>query len=456
MKLTFGIERETHRISADGELSVLPQPSGLKPPEFTKDFAETQLEIVTKPTASIENVLTELDRLTAAAEKAVRPELLWPFSMPPRLSSRETPIARLGNGREARAGELYRRGLLTRYGAGRQLICGVHVNVSIADPRTESELRFLPHETRGRPSDAPYLRLARNLYEDLPHLVLLTGASPLPGGLRIEGHRTVVSHRNSPYGYAGGEFRPYLDLTSLEAYVSGVRRGLATESERFKAFGLVRDGVPFQLNSRVFQRESEFYAPVRLKRSPAGGAGGLRALESRGIEYLELRFPDVDPFDARGISATTLTLLALFVKDGLMRPSGAGGTRELVRRLEAAERAALMPLAAPRGRTARAAILCAARARLEALRPLARRLDDEEGAKDPSYAGALEEMIDRTMDPGRLPAARLLEALESSGRDWTSFGAGIAAARAPAQSESGKRARIGVLEPAGAMERRPA
>jgi hypothetical protein len=37
-------------------------------------------------------------------------------------------------------------------------------------------------------------------------------------------------------------------------------------------------------------------------------------------------------------------------------------------------------------------------------------------------------MIDRTLDPGRLPSARIHEALKSSGRDWTSFGMDLAAA----------------------------
>lgn len=453
MDLIFGIERETHRMSPDGELSRLPQPAVLEPPQFTKDFAETQLEIVTKPHGSIPKLLSELDRLTAAARSAVRPELLWPFSMPPRLASREIAIASLGTGRKASEGELYRRGLALRYGVARQMICGLHVNVSIGDglaSEIKTDFPFAPHETGGRPSDAPYLRLARNLYEDLPHLMLLTGASPLPGGLPIEENSPAVSHRNSVYGYAGREFRPYLDLTSVERYTDGLRRGLATESERFREFGLVRNGVPIQLNARIFQKEKEFYAPIRLKRTSRDGANILRALERHGIEYLELRFVDVDPFSAGGVSAETLKLLALFIHDDLRRPSGPGSARDLGLHLDAAEEAAIMPLPSLPGQTAHAALsgarertailsnadtqrIIRTRRRLESLRPLAKKLDAENGTgEEPGYHDVLEEAIDRTLDPGRLPSARILEAFESSGKDWTSFGIETAASQASA------------------------
>src|SRR5512135_1050458 len=83
--LLWGIERETHRIQAGGDLSGRPHPQNLQPPAFTRDFAETQLEIVTPPRHSVELALASLERLTDQARLAVAPELLWPFSMPPRL-----------------------------------------------------------------------------------------------------------------------------------------------------------------------------------------------------------------------------------------------------------------------------------------------------------------------------------------------------------------------------------
>jgi len=428
MDIKIGIERETHRLSLEGEISRLPQASQLQPPLFTKDFAESQLEIVTRPHTSISALNNELDEFTAQARKAVSPEILWPFSMPPLLPpDSEIDIAHLGPDKKGQEGELYRRGLALRYGKPRQMICGVHVNISIGnnlETFIENTSPMLPHELAdSRSSDARYLRLARNLHADLPYLVLITGASPLLGGMNPDARRAAISYRNSKHGYARAEFRPYLDLVSLERYIAGIRRGLATESAKFRALGLMTNGVQQQLNSRVFQQEKEFYAPVRLKRTAREGESGLDALEREGVEYLELRFLDVDPFSPRGISEETLIVLHLFVLDALMTPSGGGTTDELKSHLEATEEVALIDPSSffepgldgnkntlPLART---------RKRLEALMPLARQLDAD---RDPRYVPTLEKQIARTIDPSRLPSSRFLRAFEDSGSSWTEFG----------------------------------
>ena len=444
MELVFGIERETHRMAADGQLSRRPQPEELHAPEFTKDFAETQLEIATKPHGSIPELFSELEALTERAAYAVSPGLLWPFSMPPILPPEpEIAIASLGSGERAREGELYRKGLALRYGVARQMICGVHVNVSIGGgglftPEGPSE-KSADRASRRRGQDALYLALARNLYRDLPHLILLTGASPLPGGLPIRSRAPAVSYRNSPYGYAGHEFKPFLDLTSVDAYATGLRRGLSTESEAFRKLGLVHGGEAIQLNTRIFQKEKEFYAPIRLKRIPRGESSGVRALERRGVEYLELRFIDVDPFDPNGISPRTLALLEMFIRDGLARPAGSGTALELGGHLGAAEAAALYPV---RGLQRSASepsagepLFSRARARLESLEGLARGLDAAAMAPGISYCGALEEAIEGMENPALLPSARLLTAFEESRMDWTSFGMHLARRSFPAAAE---------------------
>jgi len=289
MDIKIGIERETHRLSPEGEISSLPQSDNLRPPFFTKDFAESQLEIVTRPHASICALIDELDDLTRHAREVSGPEVLWPFSMPPSLPpDSEIAIARLGLDKKGQEGELYRRGLALRYGKPRQMICGVHANISIGSTLAafvDNASPLLQHELEGnRPLDARYLRLVRNLYKDLPPLILLTGASPLLGGASHGRHPAAISYRNSSYGYARAEFRPYLDLTSLERYIAGVTRGLSTESADFQALGLTNNGVPLQLNTRIFQQEKEFYAPIRLKRTAREGETGLGALKGwRGI-----------------------------------------------------------------------------------------------------------------------------------------------------------------------------
>jgi glutamate--cysteine ligase len=431
MDIRIGIERETHRMSPQGEISRLPQPGSLQPPLFAKDFAESQLEIVTRPHTSIPALIKELDALILEAQEACKPEVFWPYSMPPALPPEsEIAIARLGADKKGQDGELYRRGLASRYGKARQMICGVHVNISIGCALAllaENTAPLLPHELNdGRSLDALYLRLARHLFNDLRHLVLLTGASPVSGGLTSEWNSAAVSYRNSRHGYARSEFRPYLDLASLERYVAGVRRGLDTESTPFQtlqAFDELNDVRTQQLNTRVFQQEKEFYAPIRFKRTPRGGESGLDALVRDGVEYLELRFLDVDPFSPLGVSEETLNVLHLFILDALMTPSNNTTLKALEDALDATELAALTApstLTQPTldQRQSRP-LLKQARQRLEALHPLARKLDMNSATH---YVSALNDFIGRTTDASSLPSARLLHDFVASRASWTEFG----------------------------------
>jgi glutamate--cysteine ligase len=424
----WGLERETHRVQRDGSLSLSPHPEALRAPRFTRDFAESQLEMVTPPAAGISEVLSDLERLTETAERSIGEELLWPFSMPPRLPEEsEIPIARFGTGEAARRAELYRRGLALRYGKTRQMICGVHLNVSFGASLVSNLTRMAPltreEAMSARLSDAYALRLARGLYRELPLLILLTGASPVRGGGVLREDRYAVSYRNSKVGYAGREFWPFLDLESLEAYVSGIRNGLKTESEAFSSLGLIRGGSVIQLNGRVFQSEKEFYAPIRLRQALLPGESTVQALSLRGVGYLELRFLDVDPFSRIGVAEETLRLLHLFILDGLAKPSTPMGRNELQKVLtKAADTALLDPVALIAGAGRRPdPVLKAAVIRLSELSDWAIRLDRESG--DDSYSRSLDLFTRRIADPRLLSSATLIGELEESGHDWTSLGA---------------------------------
>ncbi len=437
--LLWGLERETHRIRPTGALSPAPHPPALRPPAFTRDFAETQLEIVTPPRETVALALGSLGRLTDEAERAIAPELLWPFSMPPRLPAEsEIPTADFGPDEIGRRARLYREGLALRYGKTRQMICGVHVNTSFGRSLEALVLREAPPvggELRSaRPSDALYLRLARSVYEDLPLLVLLTGASPVRGGEPTEPGSLAISHRNGSDGYARGEFRPYLDLESLDAYRAGIRRGLRTQSLAFARLGLVRGGRAVQLNSNVFQTEKEFYAPIRLRQSLLPGETTLAALEKRGVGYLEFRFVDVDPFSRIGVAEETLRLLHLFVLDGLFRPSPPRPSSILEADVRSAATVAGRD---PRTLAAHDPLLVAARRRLDALEPWAQRLD---AGADAPYGACLDLFRQRLAHPETLPSAVLARALDESGADWTALGVEVARVHA----RRGRRDRQGV------------
>jgi glutamate--cysteine ligase len=73
-----------------------------------------------------------------------------------------------------------------------------------------------------------------------------------------------------------------------------------------------------QLNTNLLQIENEYYTSVRPKQLTRPNERPLRALSSRGIQYIEIRSLDIDIFEPTGISIETtrflevLSLLCLF------------------------------------------------------------------------------------------------------------------------------------------------
>lgn len=423
---TWGIERETHRIRGDGSPSREKHPASLPQPSFTMDFAESMLELVTRPRPSIVEVLGELDALTRTASRNIGSDLLWPFSMPPALPPEgEIRLAHPGTGEAGRSAERYRNGLALRYGVARQMICGVHVNVSL-DPALLAYLAaFAPlsgeEEKERSIRDAYYLRLVRNLVDELDALVFFFGASPLQDETAATLTAPAISIRNSPLGYARGEYRPFFDLDSIAAHAAGIRRGLKTESATFRRLGLERDGKTIQLNGKVFQKEKEFYAPIRFRSIPFPGETSLTALERRGVEYLELRFFDVDPFSPSGVSPDALRLLQLLLLDGLSRVSAPRSTSEWKERLENADEAALGD---PFALTADDRLAKAASTRLDVLQPFAEELDGTVGERE--YGRVLASYRSRVADPRNATSAKLYSEYKASGTTWTAFGSRIA------------------------------
>src|SRR5678815_68433 len=58
---------------------------------------------------------------------------------------------------------------------------------------------------------------------------------------------------------------------------------------------------------------NEFYGTIRPKRTIRPGERPLHALRDRGVEYVEVRLMDLDPFEAVGITADTMRFLDTFL-----------------------------------------------------------------------------------------------------------------------------------------------
>ena len=130
-----GLEKETLRVTPAGRIARTPHPeaigSALCHPHITTDYSEALLELVTSAVPDNDTLLRELRGLQSFVYGHLGDELLWSASMPCELAGDDdVPIAHYGRSHEGHFKEVYRRGLLNRYGGMMQAIAGIHFNYS--------------------------------------------------------------------------------------------------------------------------------------------------------------------------------------------------------------------------------------------------------------------------------------------------------------------------------------
>lgn len=323
-----GIEKESLRVRPDAGLALTPHPaalgSALTHPHITTDFSESQLELVTGAHASIEACLGELTQIHQSVYhvlQAAGDELLWVSSMPCELPADETiPIGRYGNSNVGRAKSVYRMGLGHRYGRRMQTISGIHYNWSVPGV-----------------SDESYFSLIRNFRRHSFLLLYLFGASPAVGASFVEGRphelhtlaeRTLymphgTSLRMGRLGYqSDAQASLKVSYNSLASYGASLQDALTRPYPAYAAIGVQNPGGEYnQLATSLLQIENEFYGTIRPKRVIFPGERPLHALRERGVEYVEVRLMDLNPFVPIGITAETVRFLDVFLLHCLLLPS---------------------------------------------------------------------------------------------------------------------------------------
>lgn len=336
--LARGVEKESLRVAADGNLSGREHPhslgSALTHPNITTDFSESQLELITGVHTSIDGCVDELTRVHRFVHANLDGELMWPGSMPCMVGAADdVPIGYYGTSNVAQAKSIYRRGLANRYGALMQTISGIHYNFSLTDAAWAALA-----EARGQEIDRTdaYLGLIRNFRRYSWLLIYLFGASPavcksftkgMPHGLDDFDDGThylphATSLRMGRLGYQSDAQKTlHISYNNLDDYAKTMRFGLTTPYPEYESIGVVRDGEYQQLNTSLLQIENEFYGAIRPKRTIATGERPLTALTGRGVEYVEVRCMDLNPYIDTGIDAETMRFLDTFLLSCLLSDS---------------------------------------------------------------------------------------------------------------------------------------
>ena len=422
-----GIEKESLRTQVGGRLALTPHPaalgSALTHPHITTDFSESQLELVTGVHDDIAACIGELTQLHQFVYREIGDERLWVGSMPCGLPADEAiPIGRYGSSNVGRAKSVYRMGLGHRYGRRMQTISGIHYNWSMPGI-----------------SDQGCFDLIRNFRRHSFLLLLLFGASPAVCTSFVAGreHRLqqlsqytlylpyATSLRMGRLGYqSDAQSALSVSYNCLDSYGSTLYEALTRLYPPYDALGIMNArGEYNQLATTLLQIENEFYGTIRPKRVIRPGERPLHALRERGVEYVEVRCMDLDPFEPVGINAGTVAFLDVFLLHCLLAPSLPDTPEEIValtrNQHRAAERGREPGLLLERGGCEVPITEWGAQILAECT-PIAAALDAARGGR--RHRDALAAATTALSEPEQLPSARVLHAMRSDhAGSYTSF-----------------------------------
>ena len=433
-----GLEREALRFTPGGKLAQTPHPaqcgSALTHKYITTDFSEALMELVTPTFKKSADLLNFLSDVHAYVHRALpENENLWNSSMPCVLGDEaDIPVAYYGTSGAADFRTVYRRGLSLRYGKKMQTIAGLHYNFSpsadfwigLAQTRGEKNTTSFRSES--------YLGLIRNFHRLNWFTNYLFGASPVFDESFLSAVQSddveqmmsktynlekAVSVRMSDAGYTTsrqGDLN--ISENSLPEYISGLKKAVTQKDEYWSKFGLEKDGIPHQLAESVLQAEFEYYSTIRPKASPKHNCRPLVALETGGVEYVEVRTLDLNPFEPMGVNQAQLDFMEVFMYYLLAKSS------PFIESDEAHCIRENLIKVTVNGRCENLKLQCAQEGAFDLkeactkvfrdLEVVASILDESRGGND--FFEALQEVKKRLDDPSELPSERVAQAVENT------------------------------------------
>ena len=308
LKGNFGVEREGLRVDLKGKLSQKPHPTvfGYKMcnPYITTDFSESQLELITPVFSTTEETYKFLNALYEIVAMELEDEYLWPQSMPAIIpEDKDIPIAEFCGCEEGKVAREYREELFLKYGGKKQLISGIHYNFSF----NENIIKKLYENSDKLKNykafkDDLYLKVTRNYLRYRWLLIYLLGCTGVVHESYQEdcvkqleeiskdsfSNEGALSYRNSECGYKN-KIDLFPKYNSVKDYVDSINKFIDED---------------------LIDTPRELYAPIRLKAKNPKSL--LNSLMDDGINYLEYRSIDINPFEKGGIALNDLHFMNVF------------------------------------------------------------------------------------------------------------------------------------------------
>lgn len=292
---TFGLERETLRVTSDGYMAQTPHPFP-DDEHIVKDFCENQAEINTGVHNTAQGAINELKKHSERLKEKIkkRGESLWMYSNPPYIKNEDDIPVAIYKG-DQKSKHSYRKYLAEKYGKYKMTLSGIHVNYSLSEELLKAAFSKAKYSNYIEFKNSAYLRLTQGLTEYGWIINLLLSASPVcdssylsPKQIREPFITEYASVRCGKEGY-WNDFTPVLSYDSILSYADSIQKYIDNGSLA---------GV------------GELYYPIRLKPK---GVNRLNNLVQNGVNHIELRNIDINPFAEEGIDVRDLEFLELLM-----------------------------------------------------------------------------------------------------------------------------------------------
>jgi len=325
----IGIEKECLRvnkssISQNDHFHALG--SSLCNQYITTDFSESLLEFITPPVNDKNQALDFLDNIHHFVTQKIEDEYLWPLSMPPFINSEsDINIAKYGTSNEALFKMTYRKGLSNRFGRLMQAIAGIHFNYSLPQTFWNKIQYLFPEMNEKDIKSKIYFRTLRNTQRMNWMILYLFGASPIVSKNFVNSKDEFIKFRDYYYlpyatslrmsdlGYQNfNQSNLNISLDSLKKYTDDLNIATSTKSLVTEQIRELQKNFS-QINSNILQIEDEYYAVVRPKSNVVSNERPIAKLINHGVDYIELRSIDLNPFSRKGIDSDTIEFLEMFL-----------------------------------------------------------------------------------------------------------------------------------------------
>ena len=202
-------------------------------------------------------------------------------------------------------------------------------------------------------------------------------------------------------------------FNDLPNYAKSLEHAISTPLDQYEKLGVKVDGEYRQLNANLLQIENEFYSDIRPKRVARSGQKPVHALFEGGVEYVEVRNLDLNPFLPVGMDVQQAHFVNVFLVWCLLKGSPIIGDDEC-ETISANQVAAVREGRKPGLNLQR----CSGPVSLQAwgndilseLREVAAFMPNAEACLD-----AISVMAERVADANKTPSAQVLAAMQERG-----------------------------------------